>query len=255
MRITLLIVISLLLSAPALGIDPPPAALKLIEEFKAKEKAAKENLEKEIAALRAKAGIATEESKKALVAELEKVRAALEKEEKHNEARAVAARIRSITAPPIHAAIAPQNMSAYAGDPANIDKTFIFRATGGGEISSVWGTGPYTSDSNIYRAGVHAGVIRNGESCLVKITLISTVGMDFAGSSQNGVTTSPYTEYATGYQIERVTSEEAEGVIEAEDPIQPAIVSEGESPSTTGIVPGAGPIGPRTIFRPTPKKR
>jgi LCCL domain len=265
MRIKFVIVISLLLCTPALAIDPPPAAMKLIEEFKAKEKVAKDKLEAEVASLRAKAAKETEESKKQLVAELVKVRATLEKE-KHNEARAVSARIRSITAPPIRAAVAPQNMSAYASNSENIDKSFVFRVTGLGEISTVWGTGPYTSDSNIYRAGVHAGVISNGESCLVKITLISTAGMDFAGSTQNGVTTSPYTEYATGYRIERVTSEEAEGVIEAEDPIPPAGISEdAESRSSTidvfsGFVPASGPaptvkrLGPRSTIRPTPKK-
>ena len=102
--------------------------MKLIEEFKAKEKAAKKHLKQKIAALKAKAAKDTEENRKALVVELQKVRATLEKEEKHNEARAVAARIRSITSPVPRAAVnALGNMTGYISNAANLDKPFIFR--------------------------------------------------------------------------------------------------------------------------------
>jgi hypothetical protein len=216
----------------ASAIDPPPQAMKLIDEFKAKEKAAKARLEAEIAALREKAKKETQEHKKQLVADLDKIRAALEKEEKHNEARAVAARIRSITNPPVSAALAPANMTAHAGNPANFDKGFIFRVTGRVDGSSVWGVGPYTSDSDIARAAVHAGVVANGETGFVKVTLISTAGIDFAGSTQNGVASSSYTSWPTGYRIERATSDETEGVIEAEDPVGAS--EDAISPSSPG---------------------
>lgn len=219
MRALLLILAVVYASSISLAIDPPPAAMKLIDDFKAREKAAKKTLDAEIAALRAKAAKETEENKKTLVAELQKVRAELEKEEKHNEARAVGARIRSMTSPVPRAVDAPGNMTGYVSNPANLDKPFVFRVVGRLEGGSVWGTGPYTSDSDIYRAAVHAGVVANGEAGLIKVTLVSTTGTDFAGNTQNGITSTSYASWPNGYRIERVTSEEAEGAIEAEDPL------------------------------------
>lgn len=230
MRALILLLIGFSGSSLALAIDPPPAALKLIEEFKLKEKIAKAKLEGEIAALRAKAVKETQENKKTLVAQLQKLKASLEAEDKHNEARAVTARIRSITSPVPRAVDAPANMTAYISNPANLDKPFIFRVTGRLDGGTVWGVGPYTSDSDLYKAAVHSGVVANGEAGLIKVTLISTAGIDFAGSTQNGVTSSSYTSWPNGYRIERVTSEEAEGVIEAEDPIAPAEATEPAAP-------------------------
>lgn len=256
MRSFIAILASLWLLSSTHAIDPPPAAMKLIEEFKLKEKAAKAKLDAEIAALRAKAAKETEENKKTLVAELQKVRAALESEEKHNEARAVAARIRSITSPVPRAVDAPANMTAYISNPANLDKPFIFRVVGRLEGGTVWGTGPYTSDSDLYRAAVHAGVVANGEAGLIKVTLISTAGMDFAGNTQNGITTSTYASWPNGYRIERVTSEEAEGVIEAEDPI---IDTESGEPAPASGAPDVSggkleALGLRPWYLPLPRK-
>lgn len=257
-RAILLLLGAVYASSVSLAIDPPPVAMKLIEEFKAKEKAAKKKLEAEIAALRAKANKETEENKKALVVELQRVRATLEKEEKHNEARAVAARIRSITSPVPRAVDAPANMTGYVANAANLDNPFIFRVVGRLEGGTVWGSGPYTSDSDICKAAVHAGMVGNGEPGLIKVTLISTAGIDFAGSNQNGVVTSAYTAWPNGYRIERVTSEEAEGAIEAEDPLEEESAEPLPSTGAPSPPPGGAPIkleslSPRSSFVPLPK--
>jgi hypothetical protein len=69
---------------------------------------------------------------------------------------------------------------------------------GGG---SVWGSGPYTGDSDICSAAQHAGVI--GESGGVfKVT--NAPGCDsYTGSTANGVTTSGYGSYGSSFNVSK----------------------------------------------------
>ncbi|MGZ6095348.1 MAG: LCCL domain-containing protein, partial [Polyangiales bacterium] len=56
---------------------------------------------------------------------------------------------------------------------------------------SVWGSGPYTSDSSICRAAIHAGVITDDDGG--KVTLkISAGEKSYTGSKKNGVKTEDY---------------------------------------------------------------
>lgn len=81
-----------------------------------------------------------------------------------------------------------------------IDKVFHFRVTGavGG---SVWGSGTYTTDSSLATAAVHAGVLKVGETGVVRVRIVATPNA-FQGSTQNGVTTYDYGVYPGAYQIE-----------------------------------------------------
>lgn len=56
---------------------------------------------------------------------------------------------------------------------------------------NVWGSGPYTSDSDVARAAVHAGLIQRGETALIK-KVIGPMLTNYVGSTANGVTTSSY---------------------------------------------------------------
>jgi hypothetical protein len=71
-------------------------------------------------------------------------------------------------------------------------------ATEGG---SVWGSGPYTADSAICRAAVHAGAIgpRGGE---VNVNIGPGAGV-FPGSSRNGVVTGTWGGYPAGFTFDR----------------------------------------------------
>jgi hypothetical protein len=72
---------------------------------------------------------------------------------------------------------------------------------------SVWGSGPYTDDSALATAAVHAGVLGVGERGLVRATVLP--GRDrYDGSVRNGVTSLDYHAFGGSYQLERV----AEGV-------------------------------------------
>jgi hypothetical protein len=70
------------------------------------------------------------------------------------------------------------------------------RVTGSTE-GGVWGSGPYTTDSNLGTAAVHAGVVKPGEIGTVTIRLIASPDQ-FKGSSANGVTTRDFGVWPDG---------------------------------------------------------
>ena len=82
----------------------------------------------------------------------------------------------------------------------HMGKTVGIKVTGqlGG---SVWGSGPYTADSTLATAAVHAGAVKDGETKIIKVKLVADPG-SYAASTANGVSTYPYNAYPTGaYEI------------------------------------------------------
>jgi hypothetical protein len=90
----------------------------------------------------------------------------------------------------------PGNLTAYQG---RIGQTLAFRVTGaiGGTI---WGTDVYTTDSQLSMAAVHAGVLKLGETGIVRLKMIPSPPA-FAGSARNGIASHPYGPYPAAYQI------------------------------------------------------
>lgn len=84
-------------------------------------------------------------------------------------------------------------------------KTFaVQRNVVGSTTGSVWGDEIYTDDSSIAAAAVHAGVLRDGEKGMVKITILP--GRDsYGGSTRNGVTSQSYGSWGGSFRIERGT--------------------------------------------------
>lgn len=67
-----------------------------------------------------------------------------------------------------------------------------------GTLGSVWGSGPYTDDSSICTAAVHAGLITPATGGTVVITIAA--GADaYQGTTANGVTTSDYGTFAGSF--------------------------------------------------------
>lgn len=81
----------------------------------------------------------------------------------------------------------------------HFDKVVAVEVTGVGQ-GSVWGSNPYTTDSTFGAAAVHAGVLKVGETGLVKIKVKADLG-GYVGSTQNGVTTGPWGPYQGCYEI------------------------------------------------------
>ncbi|WP_341861841.1 LCCL domain-containing protein [Gymnodinialimonas sp. 57CJ19] len=73
-----------------------------------------------------------------------------------------------------------------------------------GSFGSVWGTGTYTSDSSVCTAAVHYGWIAHDQGGMVDFRQVP--GLDsYAGSAQNGVTSSDYGAWSASFQITGAT--------------------------------------------------
>ncbi len=80
-------------------------------------------------------------------------------------------------------------------------RTVTGRLTGG----TVWGTGPYTDDSDFNRAAVHAGLVAVGQTAVIEPYAISNYP-SYSGSTQNGVSTSVWSTNWCGYSIRLATA-------------------------------------------------
>jgi hypothetical protein len=98
----------------------------------------------------------------------------------------------------INAAPDPGNLQVFQG---RIGKTFWFKVTGavGGPI---WGTKVYTSDSTVAVTAVHAGVLKVGQTGVVRVKIVESPN-SFAGSTRNGVTSAAYGAWPGAYQFVR----------------------------------------------------
>lgn len=82
-----------------------------------------------------------------------------------------------------------------------IGQTFAFTVTGN-ITGYVWGTDVYTTDSTLATAAVHAGVVANGQTKVVKVMILPNPGA-FLGSTRNGVDSRPYGVYPAAFQFVR----------------------------------------------------
>ena len=90
----------------------------------------------------------------------------------------------------------PGNLSAYG---QKVGETFLFSVTGriGG---SVYGTGTYTTDSDLATVAVHAGILKDGEKGVVQVTIVESPNQ-FAGTTANGVTSTTWQAYPSAYTV------------------------------------------------------
>jgi hypothetical protein len=77
--------------------------------------------------------------------------------------------------------------------------TFEVACPAGCEKGPAWGTGVYTADSSICRAGIHAGAIP-AQGGTVKVRL-EPGRPAYRGSLQNGIKSSDYNEYPTSFAV------------------------------------------------------
>jgi hypothetical protein len=88
------------------------------------------------------------------------------------------------------------------GFQGQVGRTLVFKVTGqGAQQGGVWGTGVYTIDSSLALAAVHAGVVRVGQTGMVRVTPLGNV-QGFTGSFQNGINSGNYPAYA-GYKVSK----------------------------------------------------
>lgn len=80
--------------------------------------------------------------------------------------------------------------------------TYYFRVTGATD-RSLWGTDVYTGDSALATAAVHAGAVQNGETAVVRVTVMPPLAQ-YSGSVRNGVSSHDYGRFGTAYRVDRV---------------------------------------------------
>ncbi len=90
----------------------------------------------------------------------------------------------------------PGNLTGYQ---AQVGKRFAFKVTGAVN-GGIYGSDTYTSDSSLATAAVHAGVLKVGQTGVVRVKIVAPPGA-FAGSVRNGVNSAAYGSYSGAYQV------------------------------------------------------
>ena len=107
--------------------------------------------------------------------------------------------IRSLLDQGFLAADAPARIQDLCDTPGT---TYYFRVTGDAS-GSLWGSDVYTGDSVLATAAVHAGVLKPGETAVVRVTVMAPL-TQYQGSVRHGVTSHDYGRYGTAYRVDRV---------------------------------------------------
>lgn len=92
---------------------------------------------------------------------------------------------------------APSTLSNFRGSK---DPHLVFEVEGH-DRCPIWGINPYTDDSCLATAAVHAGVLKPGETGMVRVTLLPGQN-SYAGASSNGVTSGRWGRWVGSYRIE-----------------------------------------------------
>ncbi len=91
----------------------------------------------------------------------------------------------------------PGNLKALE---SQVGKTYLFKVTGAGG-GTMYGSNPYTTDSRLATAVVHSGLLKVGETGVVKVTIKGNLP-SYVGGTQNGLSSSSYGGYP-GYEISK----------------------------------------------------
>jgi hypothetical protein len=90
----------------------------------------------------------------------------------------------------------PINLGMYANQ---IGKRFAFKVTGV-VGNAIYGTEVYTSDSNLSQAAVHWGVLKAGQTGVVKVEIVNPPP-NYVSTTRNGITSNAYGVYNGAYKI------------------------------------------------------
>jgi hypothetical protein len=90
----------------------------------------------------------------------------------------------------------PGSLTAYA---QMIGKKFAFRVTGV-VGNGIFGTEVYTTDSNLSNAAVHWGVLKPGQTGIVKVEIVAPPAA-YVSTTRNGITSNPYGAYNGAFKI------------------------------------------------------
>lgn len=168
----------------------PEDAQTLVSQFEQRQASLQQEAEQKIKAER-----------ELLVQRLQQLQDRYTREAKLDEAVAIRDRIRQL-----QARVATQT-AAVSPDPGDltefgnrIGESFHFLVTGS-TTDSVWGTDTYTIDSSLRVAAVHAGVLRPGETGVVRVTILPGQS-SYQGTTRHSVTSHPWSSWFASYRVE-----------------------------------------------------
>jgi hypothetical protein len=85
---------------------------------------------------------------------------------------------------------------------SQVGRVFHFRVTGA-QGGPLWGTDIYTTDSMLAAAAVHAGVLKLGQTGVVKVTILPGQAT-YRESDRHGVSSSSWGTYSASFMVESV---------------------------------------------------
>ena len=91
---------------------------------------------------------------------------------------------------------APSSMHTLS---ETVGATFYFRVTGTTD-GQIWGTDTYTRDSTLGAAAVHLGLLKPGQTAVLRLTVVKPLEA-YPGTTRNGVTTSDYGSYPHAWRL------------------------------------------------------
>lgn len=91
----------------------------------------------------------------------------------------------------------PGNLVAYRN---LLGSTLSIRVTGSTD-GAIWGSGPYSDDSAVAVAAVHAGLVAPGETAVVRV-MIAGPQSGFIGADMNGVSSNDYGSWGGSYEFQ-----------------------------------------------------
>jgi hypothetical protein len=97
------------------------------------------------------------------------------------------------------AAEAPPNMLELCHD---IGANYYFRVHGEAE-GQVWGTDVYTGDSLLSVAAVHSGLVKPGDTAVVKVSVVAPPAK-YQGSIRNNVKSHDFGRYGSAYRLSAI---------------------------------------------------
>jgi hypothetical protein len=191
--------------------DLPAEARSLLDEAQREEIDLRDRAERQTDEIRARADHAVAEIQLRLEDELrarqQRLLAALKpmqdrcaREGKLDEALAIRERVRALKANLLHAQPDPGSLAGL--DQPRPGTSMLFDVVGSTD-GIVWGSDVYTNDSTLASVAVHAGVLRNGERGVVRVTFVDTLNVAFTGSERNGIWSESFGAWPIGYRIAR----------------------------------------------------
>jgi hypothetical protein len=171
------------------GTDLPADARKVLKQYQKEESEVYEKAEADAKKCRGK-----------IVAELQKLQDSFCRDAKLDEALATRDVIRSFLDGDKAALPDPGNLAPPETD---IGKVFYYNVTGAINTGVIYGSNVYVPGSNLAVAAVHAGVLKDGQRGVVKVTVVAGRA-SYPGTTQNGVTSNAYNAALTvSYKVER----------------------------------------------------